>query len=88
MGNKEEYQMIAELIMRCADDDWTFQFNRAENGKVKITAFADEDTGLSFFVDAMEMTVPQIAYMTRKLIQEVENAEKEKITGENRTLPA
>jgi len=88
MGNKEEYKMIAELIMRCADEDWTFQFNRAENGKVKITAFADEETGLSFFVDAMEMSVTQIAYMTRKLIQEVENAKQEKTSGENRTLPA
>lgn len=88
MRNNKEYRTFAELLMRCADDDWTFQFERANENEVKITAFADEEKGLSFTVNVTMVSVDQVTYMIRKLMEEVESAKATETTGENRTLPA
>lgn len=88
MGYKEANKAIAVMFEKCYESGWTFQFAQVDGTHVKVTAFDEGEYGLSMVVDVDATTVEQIAYMTRKLIEEVEKLGKEKSTGKNRTLPA
>jgi len=86
--NREAHKALAEMYEKCYECGWTFQFERADGSHVKVTAFDSAESGLSMTVDVDTMSVERIAYMTRKLIEEVEALAEEKATGKNRTLPA